>query len=191
MKKLGLAGFAAIALALGFIFMRRHQDSSLVDSAKTGDGNLDRFAELVVSALDDESAANVDTVRACMAIIRNESGGRSPPVIGDATLGGGPSVGPMQIYRSTAKDLGLWTPPPEVEGDIDAERASYAELANDETWCVRAGCKVFVTKLQIAGGNVPDAIRRYNGGGPAAAAYRDRAVAFMTATWGSAETLSS
>jgi hypothetical protein len=91
----------------------------------------------------------------------------------------------MQVYRSTAKQLGLWTPAADVAGDEVAERAAYAELAKDIGWGIQAGVRVFRSKLeQSAAEGIAGGLRRYNGSGPQAEGYRDRALAFAEKTWG-------
>jgi hypothetical protein len=129
--------------------------------------------------------ATLDKARALVAIMANETPANwdgITPLVGDATLGGGPSIGPGQVYRSTAKDLGLWTPPPGA--DDATERAAYQALASDLATCLDWMVAVFQTKLHIAGGDVSDAIRRYNGGGVAALAYQARASVFVLSEWG-------
>lgn len=115
-------------------------------------------------------------LRALIAIVHNESAGDPSNYLGDATLGGGPSIGPMQVYRSTAKDLGLWTAPAGVS--IEEERATYAQLSTDESLGIHWGVLVFKDKLGQAQGDIREAIRRYNGSGPAAEKYADKAVAW-------------
>jgi hypothetical protein len=121
--------------------------------------------------------------RALLSILRNETGGRAGPWIGDETLPGGPSIGPGQVYRATAKDLGLWSAP--TTGD---ERTAYRALGEDLAWSQSEGLRwaavVYRAKLAAAGGDVVDAVRRYNGGGDRAQAYRDRALTWARATWG-------
>jgi hypothetical protein len=106
------------------------------------------------------------------------------PIVGDEKLPGGPSVGPCQVYRATAKEEGAWAPPPDVAGDDAWERQVYATLANVESKCIDMGAETFGKKLRAARGDVADAIRRYNGAGHAAQVYRANAVAFADATWG-------
>lgn len=174
-----------VVLVVGCLMAVGIWAASLVQAATTGDEQLDRHRWRVVRALAKRCGARTSRAlaRACMTIIRNESAGRPPPVIGDASLPGGPSVGPMQVYRRTALELGLWSPPPDATSD-DEQRDAYSTFANDEDACVDWGVAVLLAKLDAADGDLADAIRRYNGGGPAARAYRDRAVAFADATWG-------
>lgn len=148
------------------------------ESLATGIPGLDRFG-IRGRALVYGELYQVDP-KIMMGIFNNETGGKTdPPVVGDANLGGGPSIGPGQVYRTTAKALGLWTPPPETAGDIDAERAAYAELAKDEGLCVRWSIRVMKSKLEASGGDVAAAIKAYNGSGSAADSYRDKALAFL------------
>jgi hypothetical protein len=134
--------------------------------------------------------------RAMMAILGNElPPGWTPgePVIGDEGFSGGPSVGPGQVYRATAKALGLWTPPGEGMTD-EEERAAYRVLAADEPLMVEWAVRVFADKLhqaENAAGEdaseediLADAVRRYNGSGRLAVAYRERAVTRAEGWWG-------
>lgn len=109
--------------------------------------------------------------RALMAIVHQERS-EAPGAIGDANLPGGPSIGPGQVYRATAIDLGLWSPP---MGAADGGRAAYAQLAADEPLMLIWSAKVFRSKLKQTG-SVPEAIRAYNGSGLMARSYRDQAL---------------
>lgn len=155
---------------------------SLYQELATGIPTMDRFGlrarVLLYSAL-----GGVDP-KVIMALIHNESRGDPANFLGDEGASGGPSVGPGQVYRKTAKDLGLWTPPLEV--DSGTERALYAQLADDEDWGVRATVAVFKNKLGIAGGDVAKAIALYNGNPalPQVQTYRDNALAFLSGTFG-------
>jgi soluble lytic murein transglycosylase-like protein len=140
----------------------------------TGDPNLDR---LRLRALYFSTLYGVDA-RVTMALIANESEGRPENYVGDVSLSSGPSIGPMQVLRKTAQDYALL--PPELTSDPDA----YLALAQDESLGISLGVRVFKRKLQEAGGNVQDAVRRYNGAGVAADSYRDRALAFIQSTYG-------
>ena len=119
-----------------------------------------------------------------MAIVNNESGGVADikHYLGDKTAKGGPSIGPMQVYRQTAKDLGLWSPPPGATAA--EERAAYEALALDEALGIEWGTAVFADKLRIAKGDISEAVRRYNGAGERAELYRDKALAFFSDKWG-------
>jgi hypothetical protein len=149
---------------------------------KTGNANLDRLGvrgRLALYSLlkfGPGVLLNPSIPRALMCIVNNESGGRPSQVLGDTAASGGPSVGLMQIYRTTAVDLGLWTPP--AGASVDAAKQAYAELAQNEAQGIRWGVAVFAAKLRLAKGNIPDAIRRYNGSGHLAEAYKQRALDF-------------
>lgn len=116
--------------------------------------------------------------RACMAICHNEvdSSKELTEQVGDVDLPGGPSIGPMQVYFKSAKDYGL------VPSDMSAD--DYQAKASNLVECIGFGVKVFEHKLSEAGGDVDEAVRRYNGGGDAAQAYKARALAFADKTWG-------
>lgn len=155
----------------------------LVKATATGVDYLDGLRLRVAWALVRSGLGNAtpENARALMSIAHNECPPRwdgSSPIVGDATLGGGPSVGPFQVYRATALDLGLWACPPDAL-DVASEREAYASVANDVDKCVSMGVAVYLDKLRIAGGDVAEAVRRYNGGGAAARAYRDRALTFQ------------
>jgi hypothetical protein len=116
--------------------------------------------------------------RLVLALMHNESGGDPKNFVGDATLGGGPSIGPMQVYRTTAKAFKLWTP---SGGDLD-ERTEYASMKDDVWQGIRWGIAVLQAALKSTGGDVAKAFAVYNGGpnpGAAAQAYSARAMDFL------------
>jgi soluble lytic murein transglycosylase-like protein len=160
--------------AIGVTVAALLADSAYEDLA-TGIETMDRFPirgrVLLYSFL-----FGVDA-RVIMAIIHNESRGDTDNYLGDVNASGGPSVGPGQVYRTTAKALGMWSPPPGLD-----ERAAYADMALDEDWGVRACIHVFKDKLSIAGGDVAKAIALYNGTPtlPAVQTYRANALAFLS-----------
>jgi hypothetical protein len=144
----------AVVGVLLVVFARVYSAVRSLSAVRTGDDALDRFVGTLTRSLmlRTRGTARPEQIRACLSIISNETGGRAAPQIGDATLSGGPSVGPMQVYRSTAKSLGLWTPPPGA--DEPTERELYSELATDEAGCVDMGVAVFLDKLRAAGGDI-------------------------------------
>lgn len=152
---------------------------SLYEELATGVDSMDRFPirgrVLLYSTL-----KGVEP-RIIMSLINNESKGDPNNYLGDVAASGGPSIGPMQIYRKTAKDLGLWVPPSGV--DATTERALYAAMSDDEDQGIRWGIDVFKSKLSAAGGDVTRAIAMYNGSGPAAQTYQQNALAFLGATY--------
>ncbi len=155
--------------------------AALAAYMRTGIDALDGLRSRVAWALLKRGIADPRYARSMMAIAHNEAPARwdgVSPIVGDATLGGGPSVGPFQVYRSTAKALGLWACPPDITEGGQDERDAYASVANDLDKCTDMGVAVFLDKLDAAGGDFEDAVRRYNGGGAAAQAYKARAVAF-------------
>lgn len=176
---------AAVAMALpgalaflgGFIVI---QALLMVRAARTGDRAVDRHRWRIVWALWRVFGlrASPSLARAVASIIRQESAGRRPPVVGDADLSGGPSIGPMQVYRRTAVAMGLWTPPP--VGEV----AAYTALASRETMLIEWGVRVLQEKLRITKGDLHEAIRAYNGSGPKAEAYRSKLLATADKTWG-------
>ena len=110
----------------------------IAESIRTGVPSLDRFeiryriAFWAFRRFGPRAATDLRIPRALMAIVNNESGGVADikHYLGDKTAKGGPSIGPMQVYRQTAKDLGLWRPPPGATAA--EERAAYEALALDE-----------------------------------------------------------
>jgi hypothetical protein len=150
---------------------------SLADYTACGLAGIDRLplAQYVEEVFGTE--ATIAIARAVVALCYCETGGRTtPPVVGDTTLTVGPAIGPLQVTRATAKDLGL------VPRDESFE--AYKLRASDERWCIRAGVLVFASKLLSAHGDIADAIRRYNGSGTRAEQYRDKALSFLASTFG-------
>ena len=130
----------------------------------TGNADLDRYAirgnVLIYSTL-----YQLDP-KVVMAIVYQESKGKPENYVGDETSSHGPSIGPMQVSRDTAKDLGLWAPDPSVD-----EREAYAAMSEDEAQGIKWGCAVLANKLESAS-SMADAVRAYNGSGTAAETYR-------------------
>jgi hypothetical protein len=125
------------------------------------------------------SKFNSIDARLVLALMHNESLGDPRNFVGDVALGGGPSIGPMQVYRSTAKAFKLWTP---SGGDLD-ERAEYASMKDDVWQGIGWGIAVLKDALRQSGGDVAKAFAIYNGGprpGAAAQAYSAKAMAFLT-----------
>lgn len=163
----------------------------LVTAARqTGNPDVDPFAWKIARAVLLEwgptgKGPNGEPLEAVAALaselVDRESKGRPSNFLGDVNAAGGPSVGPMQVYRATAKELGLYTPSADVAGDEAAERAEYAELANDTAWGIRAGVAVMRSKQATLDAftsshpgttrTLQDLARLYNGGGAAARAY--------------------
>jgi hypothetical protein len=169
---------------------------SLLRSLRTGDSSIDRLAvrgRIVVEllrarpSLAFRPARLVELARALMAIANNEYDRRRDldDQVGDAGFGGGPSIGPMQVYRRTALELGLYESPTAIVEGSPADREAYAALAADVAFCIRAGVRVYLAKLEgPAHGDAAEAIRRYNGGGDASRAYQSRALAFLSSSYG-------
>lgn len=121
--------------------------------------------------------ASVAVGRAMIGIFDQENKGRAPsPLVGDQSLAGGPSIGPGQVYRSTAIALGL------VPTGTTPE--DYAVLAGDEDKMVGWAVRVFRTKVRAAGGDVAKAIELYNGSGPGAQRYQSDVLAFLAGQFG-------
>jgi hypothetical protein len=192
----GKAGIAALLIpgglvVLGAVFLVLTAAAYALWSATgTGDSRLEALRWRIAWQLARQLGAAVRPAhgRAMMAILSIELPARwtpGTPVVGDVELGGGPSIGPGQVYRATAKALGLWTPPAGLTED--EERAEYRALSSDEDRMVAWSVAVFRSKLDAAGGDVAEAVRRYNGSGPRAEAYREKALAFASKEWGGLE----
>jgi hypothetical protein len=163
---------------------------ALWSATGTGDARLEALRWRVAWQLARQLGAAVRPAhgRAMMAILSIELPDRwtpGTPVVGDVGLGGGPSIGPGQVYRATAKALGLWTPPAGLTEE--EERKEYQALASDEDRLVAWSVAVFRSKLDAASGDVAEAVRRYNGSGPRAETYREKALAFAGSKWGGLE----
>ncbi len=167
---IGLGGAAAIGLL------------RVWGAASGGDAALDGLKPYAVAAAlwqwNVKGLLDTRYVHALLAIAKNEDDESQPPEgqLGDYTASGGPSVGPWQVERATAVELGL------VPSDISAN--DYVLLEADLWWCARAAAKVFDSKLSAAGGDWSQALARYNGSGAAAADYSTRALAYANTTWG-------
>lgn len=158
---------------------------AIAEGIRTGNPKLDRHRQTIAKNIllqFNLRARDLRLARACMAILNNESAGLPAPVVGDKDNPKGPSVGPMQVSRGTAIDLGLWSPPPGVTNE--QARNLFALEASDEGRCIAWGVKIFADKLRIAGDDLPLAIRLYNGSGPSAETYRAKALDFYAAKWG-------
>lgn len=167
---------------------------------QTGDPKLDRWIDRIVHhlvrTLGDEATPEIG--RALVGIVWKESKG-VPGLVGDkdpVKFKGGPSVGLMQVYRSTAKALGLWSPSRVISLQTKTakqehdERAEYAEMAKDDEWGIRAGVHVFcIEKMRMAKGDVARAVRMYNGSGDAAHAYQGEVLAWLAGTYSKPQNL--
>lgn len=155
----------------------------IAESITTGDSRMDRFGiryRLALRSLvtfGPVAATNLAIPRALMSIVHNESNGDPANYLGDTTLSHGPSVGPMQIYRKTAEDYGLWT------AATDNPAGEYEQLASDEGQGIAWGVTVFKRKYDEHGGDIQAALTAYNGSGPAADDYATKAMGFMASTW--------
>lgn len=151
---------------------------SLSNYTPCGVDGIDRLPLAPLVEEEFGSTATIALARAVVAICWCETGGKTEaPVIGDTTLQDrGPSIGPLQVSRGTAIDLGI-VPKSETH-------AQFKARASNETWCLRQGVKIFATKLAAAKGDVADAIRRYNGSGSRAEQYRDKALSFLAEKYG-------
>jgi hypothetical protein len=163
----------------------------LVTAARqTGNPQVDAFAWKIARAVLIEwgptgkgpSGEPLEAIAALASeLVDRESKARPSNFLGDLEFDAGPSVGPMQVYRKTAKELGLYKPSAAVAGDEAAEKAEYAKLAEDTSWGIRAGVAVMRSKQRILEAYVSshpgtirtlqDLARLYNGGGPKARAY--------------------
>src|SRR6266496_2531887 len=108
---------------------------ALYAATETGDPALEQWRLMICNAVARNFEPGADLVgvaQACLAIVNNEL----PPgaarmhqfIVGDVGLRGGPSIGPMQVYRSTATEMGLFGPPPDATSDQDV-RDAYTAIA--------------------------------------------------------------
>ena len=149
----------------------------------TGEPSLDRpgirlnVARATIAAFGlTRALADARLSRALMAITWKESDGDPAQYIGDRGAPGGPSIGPAQIYRESAQDLGLWSPPP--GGSVLQIRAAYEALAHDERLTLEWSAKELAHKLTAWGNDLPSAIKAYNGAGPHAERYLELVLAW-------------
>jgi hypothetical protein len=174
----GLLGLGGVAVALAA------DQLSLVHACATGVPGVDRlgtlFAREGLLYAPLSLSRQQQFARTLATLCWNETGGKTDaPVLGDTNIDSGPSIGPLQVLRLTAVGYGLWEPSDLSVGDPEAEKAEFADLANDEAFCVHLGAQVFRQKLVEAQQDWPSAIRRYNGAGSRAVAYAQRAADFM------------
>jgi len=152
-----------------------------VEFIATGRKRVDEDGELQEVT---EATANATGVsrRILLTIWTIECGELSGPregLLGDTSLGGGPSIGPGQVYRSTAKAMGLWKP---TRADEAAEYAELADRSNYRLLCYWAAL-VWLEKRRLALADNPslsgyelihETAWRYNGKGQPASVYADR-----------------
>lgn len=183
----GLVALGGLGAAFGGLY--RH--------AATGIPSIDRFpirglyvlAFMREFGLTEWAPMLPRLVRLAGATTANESRGLARNFLGDTQYPAGPSIGPYQVYRRTAKELGLYKPPAGLSEE--AEKAHYATLRGDLWRMATWKAAVFRSKLEAAAAR-PDAgfdvlwsaVRRYNGSGPMAEGYRERAREFYRKTWG-------
>lgn len=154
---------------LGWVAMR-------YEDLQTGILSLDRpgiRARILAECI--KRGWGIEIAKRLMGICHQESGGNPNHYIGDVNLPGGPSIGPMQVYYKSAVDYGL------IPSDVTP--ADYAAMASDEGKGIAFGCQIFAFKLKAANGDLDEAVRRYNGSGPAAENYRDSVLAFVADTF--------
>ena len=112
-----------------------------------------------------------------LAILKNEGAsvardGAYP--LGDTTIGKGPAIGPGQVLRINVERL--WTTAPAWIGwAVRSKEATDLQFVGQERKALWASVQVMREALVAAKGDVDQATRRYNGSGPRAEAYADRA----------------
>lgn len=173
--------FALIALAVIALLVLTGAAMTSYDPAKIRTGNADIDRLPLASAIGRVWGAScpVGIARAVTAIVHLESGGRPAQYLGDTGIASGPSIGPMQVLRTSAIDLGI------VPKDIS--RTEYARYAYDEAAGCYWGCLEFKSWLARASGDIATALQYYNGGmsGSAASqAYREDALTWLSSTFG-------
>lgn len=157
----------------------------LYTASATGDAQLDALRWPLIFALATRFPLMVPTGDALkqiqtMIVIANTERSLKGQ-IGDLTAKVGPSIGPWQLSRQGAIDVGVWKPDP--TDTLDGQRASYAAEEYDSSGVLnvkklaRWSLVFFQTKLKAAGGDYEEAIRRWNGSGDAAETYKQRALA--------------
>lgn len=163
---------------------------TLYGAMETGDDELDRIRWPAMLALVRTFGFGVSpaVARAFMAILHNEAAyipgdPRYPDAaypagrdgyypIGDITARNGPSYGPGQVERVNLERLGF-----------DGDPQELAQVGN-ESRALGYSAQVFAEGYAAAGGDLPAAVARYNGSGPAADAYASRASDFADSIWG-------
>lgn len=120
-------------------------------NANTGNPNIDAVI----------NAANTYGIdpKILLAMAARESGGDDVNAITMNPVGDGPG-GMMQITDETAENYGI--------------NEKYPNWKTDPQQNALAGADVLSHKIEEAGGDVWDGVRRYNGGGSAAEAYREQ-----------------
>lgn len=155
------------------------------EKIRTGVYSLDRWpmryrlAYWATTIFGERASFDLRLPRALMCIMHNETNGKEP-FIGDLDEKVGPSIGPMQVSRWTAKAEKLWAPSRPGLSDLD-EKQEFTALAKDEDKGIELGVRVFKLKLGYARGDVPLAVRMYNGSGPEAEKYLAKALRFAKA----------
>jgi hypothetical protein len=182
-----IAGLPALALILpgGVVVAVSLRMWQLYTQSKTGDPALDALRWPLVFALAWRYPLKVPTseglkqIQTMITIANTERSLKGQ--IGDLTAKVGPSIGPWQLSRQGAIDCGVWKPDP--SDTLDGQRASYAAEEYDAGAVLNVkklawwSLVFFQTKLTAAGGDFEEAIRRWNGSGPAAVDYQQRALA--------------
>lgn len=172
-KKLLLGGLVVAGVA-GTLVVKKE-----LDDLATGQPMLDRL-DIRGPVLLWSSVYGVDP-QVIMGIVHQESGGDPKHYLGDMSSSHGPSIGPMQVSRDTAKALGLWSPPT----DGSDERDAYAALVvpGCELKLIRWGVVVFNAKSAAHPDDIAAAVAAYNGSGQAAEDYSNAVANFIGQTF--------
>jgi hypothetical protein len=180
-------GLPVLALVLpgGVLVAISARMYQLFSESATNDPQLDNLRWPLIFALATEypqkmlTGEGLKQIQTMLVIANTERSLKGQ--IGDLTATVGPSIGPWQLSRQGAIDVGVWKPDP--TDTTDGQRAAYAAEEYDAGAVLnvkklaRWSLVFFQTKLEAANGDFEEAIRRWNGSGPKAVEYQQRALA--------------
>lgn len=147
----------------------------------TGTETMDRFGIRARALI--YGSMNLVDPKVVMAVVWNETKGDPSNYQGDIDSPLGPSIGPMQVSRALAVELGFW---PGNPADDVQDRADYLAQSSDEGQGMRWGCKALAHKISEASGSVLNGIGLYNGSlaNPKVQGYQADAQSFLTSNYG-------
>lgn len=180
MKRTGTIAWGTLALIVpgGCLVGTVIGAAALWSAMETGVADLDRPAirgnALLALAATFKLSISRAVARGFMAILHNE-GAYTPQADGTYQLGdtdkeGGPSVGPGQVMAG-------------LHLTHLADPLALAKVGN-ELRALYYAAAVYREAYDSAGGDIQAACRIYNGSGPDAAAYAQKAADFADTTWG-------
>ncbi len=174
---------AALGVPAGLVGAAAIRAMQIYSATATGDPRLEPLrwpvAVATVGVFGVKASPAIARARIVLPAQENSFGG----AVGDKSASVGPSVTPWQLSRALAMQLGLWTP---AASGLSAQGERDAYVADAASWTIwrqaRNAARAFKSKLAAANGDVADAIRRWNGSGPAAEKYAleasDKATSF-------------